>query len=240
MAVEFDDVTNNYVTCGAAASLDDIFASGGSAVGWFYVDDYAQYHGLFGKNNTTPNNGWEAFTNQTSGTITFTQRKATVDGGWDTTSALGSGAWKHVAIVYDASNDANDPTIYVNGVSQSLTEIAAPSGAIDSDGPDPLVFAAIRTNAFSLDGKAEDVRMYKRLLSQEEVSLLAAGYRGPLGNEQGWWSGDNFRGITHPDGTTLTAATNYLRDESGNGNTGDPIGGVIARASDAPRMGMTF
>jgi hypothetical protein len=145
-------------------------------------------------------------------------------------AALTTGVWYHIVGWHDSV--ANTVNITVdNGTVYSTATAIAPSDSTSS-----FRLGARHTTAEAFfDGLIEDVRFYKRVLTAEERAVLVAGFRGPLGSEVGWWSGDNFRGVAHPDGTTLTAATHYLRDESGNGNTGDPIGGVIARASDAPR-----
>jgi uncharacterized membrane protein len=90
-----------------------------------------------------------------------------------------------------------------------------------------------------LNGKMEDVRVFNRILSAQEVAILAAGYRGPMGGEVGWWAMDGAQAITHFDAANLTVDVNYIPDMSGNANTGNPTGTPIGAASSCPRMGGT-
>jgi hypothetical protein len=50
-----------------------------------------------------------------------------VDGVWNVPSPA-TGAWVHVGIAYDAGATTNVPEIYLNGVLQTLTTIATPTG----------------------------------------------------------------------------------------------------------------
>lgn len=144
-----------------------------------------------------------------------------------TTSVITStGIWYHVAATFDDANWR----FYVNGAAQGV--VASTTNIQTSTGDLTLGGQGYDIQANFMNGRIEDARVFNRTLTVEEVAMLAAGYRGPLGGEVGWWSCQNFRAVTHPDGTTIT--TQYLRDESGGGATGNPEGGVIARASDAP------
>ena len=234
MALDFDG-TDDYVDCGAGSTLDDIVAM--SVAFWVFNDDLGTSNeGLIEKRGTT---GWLVYAADFSvaNALHFFRDWSTTDGEWRTpTNALVASIWQHIVVTYDKSGAApgNDPAIYVDGVSQSLSELTTPAGTVVSDAAVSLLFGKGVSGVGKLNGKMEDVRVFNRILTQEEISLLASGFRGPLGGEAGWWTCQDFQAITHPDGTTLTAGTHYLRDASGNGNTGNPTGGVIARGSDAP------
>lgn len=236
MAIDFDGV-DDYVSIPDSATMD--VTGTFSAACWARADalpSAGTTRSLFGRWDDIAANqgGFDIRFQNVGGTQSI--RGEELNGGssaealWTTT--LTTGQWYHFCIVDDGTNFI----LYVDGINRASS--ARVSGGI-AIGDIPTYIGAWRYNATSIqffDGQIEDARLYDRDLTSEEVSFLAAGFRGPLGGEVGWWSCDNFRGVAHPDGTTLTAATNYLRDESGNGNTGDPIGGVIARASDTPQF----
>jgi hypothetical protein len=239
MAIDFDGV-NDYVDCGSAASLDNIWAADGSAALWVNIDaipaDGASFR-LAGKNNIS----WIIRITNVAGAgtrdnvLNFYTDRVTTDGEWDGpdegfTSAAGT--WKHIVVTYNGSSVANNPILYVDGASVSVTGIQTPNGAMVSDAAANLELG--RSTSENVNGRLEDIRLYKRILAPKEVATLAAGYRGPLGGEVLWLSGNDFAGVTHPDGTTLTTS-NVMSDLSGNGNDGVPTNSPIARASEAPR-----
>jgi hypothetical protein len=63
------------------------------------------------------------------------RRVETGNHGWDTPGqSVALDAWQWVTAVFDESNAANAPTIYINGVAQNLSESAIASGsAVDDD-----------------------------------------------------------------------------------------------------------
>lgn len=236
MAIDLDG-TNDYVDCGSGATLDNITTV--TYAVWIYADTLPTNALLFEKRPAATNDGPVFYLGDPSGGLTrirFVQGWSTADAVWYTNSrVVSAGVWTHVAVTYDRSSTSNDPVFYLNGVSQTVFESTAPSGTVDSDAAVSLLLGIQTGGADNpFDGKMEDARVFNRILTADEAAILAAGYRGPLGGEVGWWSCHDFLAVTHPDGTTLTVTTNNLPDLSGNGNDGAPTGGVIARASDAP------
>jgi len=70
--------------------------------------------------------------NGSGGQIRFLSQWSGALGFWDATSNVSSGL-HHIVITYDGSSTSNDPIIYIDGVSESLTEGGAPSGSLNSD-----------------------------------------------------------------------------------------------------------
>lgn len=64
----------------------------------------------------------------TTGGLEFQAAWSGVNGEWRVT-APSTSAWHHVCVTYDGSSTANDPIVYVDGSSQSVTENATPSGS---------------------------------------------------------------------------------------------------------------
>ena len=74
---------------------------------------------------TASNNFNIAFT---STAISFNTPNATTNGGW-TIVPPSVGQWHLFVATYDGSNNANNPTIYLDGISQTVTTATAPVGA---------------------------------------------------------------------------------------------------------------
>ena len=233
MAIDLEGV-DEYVLVGTTALID--VAGDFSAATWIRPDTDA-HHSWFNQSRLTVSDAGIFFQLLNAGPVVrfFARNDAAATLAVLGTTTVSIGAWHHIAI----TRAGTSWVLYVDGVAEPFTA-TLPAAPYTITTRRIGVESSNSGNFGWLNGQLEDERVYNRLLSAEEVAILAAGYRGPLGGEVGWWSCQNFRGVAHPDGATLTAATHYLRDESGNGNTGDPINGVIARASDAPRMGVTF
>ncbi|MDP3402798.1 MAG: LamG-like jellyroll fold domain-containing protein [bacterium] len=80
------------------------------------------------------------------------------------------GTWHHAAITFDRSGDA---TYYIDGVAIGTTDISTQSGSLNDSGSS-LVLGQSGNNMF-FNGSMDDVRIYTRVLSAGEVTLLASG-----------------------------------------------------------------
>ena len=63
-----------------------------------------------------------------------------------------------MAVTYDSSSTANDPTIYINGVAQPLTEVDTPIGTL-VDNSDAYIIGNRTAQDRTFDGLIDDVRM---------------------------------------------------------------------------------
>ena len=85
-------------------------------------------------------------------------------------------AWHHILVVYDSSDVANDPTIYVDGVSQTLTEESTPVGAANTNTSAYLIGNRNHpTGGYNRtwDGRLCEWAVWDRLLTQAEATILA-------------------------------------------------------------------
>ncbi len=146
------------------------------------------------------------------------------------TTTLVANTWYHVAMTRTGTTGH----FLINASTDKDDTIDAGSYTNDDS---TLMGRYSHTGADWMAGKLEDWRYYEKVLTDEQIARLVSGYRGPVGGEVGWWSGRHFQGVSHPDGAVLTADTHYLPNQSSNSNPGNPIGGVTARASDAPYAG---
>jgi hypothetical protein len=97
---------------------------------------------------------------------------------WETTDTPLAGLtdqWIHIAVSYDHSSAANNPLIFVNGVSHAVTETVSPSGTYVSDeGIDLHVgqIPSVTQYPTRLNGYYKDARLYSKLITEAESLLL--------------------------------------------------------------------
>jgi len=232
MTIDLDVASDQYINCGDHASVCNIFNGGGSWCAWIKPGDFTDDDGrVFSKGTSAMT--WLAV-HSANPRLWFRRAFSVADGEWCTdNNTIVTAVWQHICVTYDDGATTNDPTFYINSVSVNVNEAATPAGTRVND------TIALRIGsggaAKSYDGLIADARAYNRVLTAEEVALLAAGYRGPLGGEVLWLSMNEARGILTPG--TLTQGTHLLPDLSANTNDGDPYGNPVMVASDCPRFG---
>lgn len=141
--------------------------------GWFYPTSTTQNRRFF-ENGVTILNQWS------NGQIRIDMGRWS--GGyanWETaTGVITPNEWQHIALTYDYGSTANDPVLYVNGVSVDLTETTAPSGTV-TDTANYAIFVGNRSDsARPWAGRIDDFRMYDRVLTASEVASLFANTGG--------------------------------------------------------------
>jgi hypothetical protein len=79
------------------------------------------------------------------------------------------GNWHHVAAVWDSSADST--TIYVDGISQSITTDSAGSWPCINN-TDSLRMGSYNIGVYDYDGEMDDLRIYNRAITSDEAALL--------------------------------------------------------------------
>jgi subtilisin family serine protease len=106
------------------------------------------------------------------GTVKFFAGKTQTDGIWYSPPfSIRDGEWYHVTATYDGTSVANEPRIYVNGRSLDVAAQEAPSGNRSASGT-AWSIGNTRTNSRPWHGLVDEVRIYDRILSPEEVQAL--------------------------------------------------------------------
>src|SRR5690606_38234824 len=86
-------------------------------------------------------------------------------------SSYGDNTWHHVVVTVD--HTANSAIVYVDGVVSETIDITSLTGSLESS--EPLLFGSYGGSNSFLNGSMDDVRMYSRVLSADEIADLAAG-----------------------------------------------------------------
>ncbi len=200
-ALDFDG-SDDLVDMGSDATLDDIFAGGATVSAWIYPEGWGEsdFGRIFDKadNLGSNRNGWAYELYGSNQSILFQYGFSGHIGNWVTpANSISLNTWQHVAVVYDNSSDANDPTLYINGVAQTVTEIDTPSGTPSSDAALNLTLGNYSLDTSrTFDGLLDDVRIYDRMLDAAEIAELAnAGNTGPIAH----WKLDETSGTTAVD-----------------------------------------
>lgn len=144
--------------------------------------------------------------------------------------------WTHVAVTYNGSAVA----IYYNGVLQTS---AARSGSLTTSS-DPLIIGCkLATSCAAGDafnGTLDDVRLYNRALSVEEIQALAqAGQTGGSKTPTNLVS-SGLVGYWPFDGRFMNWTTNQALDASGGGNNGALTGFSTTTSAVPGRVGQAL
>lgn len=239
MSIQFDGAVaaDDVINCGSGASIDNIFASGGSISAWIYATGWGE--GSFGricqKQDVGGTNGWglildnSAASGANSQCVNFFHYWNTVSVFWESpTNSLTLNAWHHVALVYDKSSSTNDPVIYIDGVSQSITESSIPGGAVSSDAAETFYIGNRSDGTRTFDGQITELAVWNASLTQADVTLLYGSkikgmpFQIKPTNLKGYW-----RLNESSDGSAFTGSS---LDATGNGNTGTPSNNPTGKA----------
>jgi len=164
------DGENDYINCGSDSSIDNILVKTISF--WTRLNSY---DGNDEKGSHWINKGdkWFIATYDNNNIHIFGQNFDSNNGRWSIPlSSIGLNSWHHIIIVYDKSSTSNNPVWYVDGVSQTVTEYATPIGSAVSDASDNMYIGDSPEYDRGLNGTIDEVAIFNRSLSAEEISDL--------------------------------------------------------------------
>ncbi|MGB4942976.1 MAG: LamG domain-containing protein, partial [Candidatus Moraniibacteriota bacterium] len=170
-ALSFSSSDSSQVDLGTPASLENIVSKTISL--WISPSALSSYIGMFGSGiwafQICSNDGTDC-SGQTGALVYYHQFSGT-DGKWKTgNNTVAVNQWYHVVLVYDRSSVSNDPTIYVNGSSQGITELTTPTGTADDESASSIHIGYDGYVYF--DGKTDDLRVYNTALTSTQVTEL--------------------------------------------------------------------
>ena len=193
-AQQFDG-TNDNINAGSAGSIDDIFGGGGTLSAWIYPLTIGEgSEGRIGDkaSGATGQTGW-SFAPYTNNVLMFRKGFGTTRGYWSTPAAsITLNGWNHVVVTYNQGNIANNPTIYINGVSQGITEVSTPAGVVQSDAANTLILGNRPGTAYTFNGILDEIRVSKTVRSANWILTEYNNQNDPSsfstpGTEEEWW-----------------------------------------------------
>lgn len=176
-AAKFNGI-NSRIVVTDDSSIQNVFNNGGSVSVWLNVfsDGGLDLGGIIDKRAGGTISGWLLYLKtEVAGYcgINFYKDFSSNQGRWyTTTNDIALNEWYHVVLTYDSSSVSNDPNIYINGNNIPITEVNTPSGTSSSDVGKNLYIGERSTLDLEFDGLMDEVRIYKRVLSYEEVKML--------------------------------------------------------------------
>lgn len=222
-ALSFDGV-DDWVNNNSGSSLDDIQLQGGGGMTisfWMKAGTKASSY-VMAKGTGINNSGyWSIVQNGSSnpGRLGFVKEGAT-DKAWVWNGALTAGVWQHIVLTWDGTMVDAGMDAYKN--TSLLTKVVYADGAsANSDSEGNLYFGTLNAGggAYPSDVSLDDVRIYNRILSQNEIKRLYNMSAGTKVGKTDTNTLDNgLIGHWTMDGSTIFGTS--LADVSGNGNTG--------------------
>jgi|TARA_Y100000310_G_scaffold159223_1_gene158754 hypothetical protein len=104
--------------------------------------------------------------------VRFYVRFSGTDGIWESPVSIPINAWTHVMISYDADDVANDPIIYFNNTSVSVTETQAPVGTRITSAGGTYYLGNDNSDLSAFDGTIDEVRFYDAIQDSEYRTIL--------------------------------------------------------------------
>jgi PKD repeat protein len=191
------DGSNNWVQMTQTASINNLFAAGGSFEAWIYTTNAGEnnpYGGYIADKSSsyTGTNGW-MFGVQSGINLSFGKGFSVANGNWSTAKGtISRNVWQHVVVTYDSSNIANNPTMYINGTAKAVTIMKAPSGVASSDAANNMrTFNAVFGNARDFSGYIDEARASKTIRTASWITTEYTNQDSPsrfhyLMPEEGW------------------------------------------------------
>ncbi len=171
-SIEFDAV-DNLINVGSDSSLNNLFLGGGTITAWINPrtnGEGGNFARIAQKNNDGSSDieGWVFF-------LDNGRLRTIID--FDTgsverlsgVSTITLNQWQHVALVWDGSITGTNLIYYINGKEPPYGTSSNASGSQVSDAAYDLIIGNRSDAARTFDGQLDDVRIFDRELSSDEI-----------------------------------------------------------------------
>lgn len=210
-AVDFDG-TDDYITLADSDILDVTDSTNFTLSGWFNRDTFTTDDTITAKSNgqAASDTGYNVYIDDSTDKLTFVANDGTDQYKLESVSTFTATGWHHYALVWDESG-ATQTKLYIDGVAENVTATGTFT-SVNSMANSVAFRVGSESDAGNpFDGKLDEVRLYRRAFSGDEVTNL---YRlaTPTATDtglNGYWS---FNG-RDMNGTAVL-------DSSGAGNNG--------------------
>lgn len=175
-ALEFDGV-DDYVDAGSDASLDDIETQGGGGMtvsAWVKPRSYGENGGAILCKEEVSYNWCFGLDNSGSNRLKFQRDYSSADlAARSEDDSFSENEWQHVVLTWNGgSTAATDIYFYVNATEKShYTDQNGTAGKV-SDANQIMFIGNSRWGANTFDGEIDEVRIYDRILTSDEIGDL--------------------------------------------------------------------
>ena len=170
--------SNTRIDFGSAAAVDNVFLGGGSLHAWFRADSFGPI-GLGRVFSKFGASGWTLGVADTNNCLQFVHT-STDQGVWQSPlNSVALNVWIHAVVVYNKDTTTNNPTMYINGLSVNVAELASPSGALDNDAPEPLLIGNSTSLDRAFDGTLDELRVSSATTTAARVTTEYANQSAP-------------------------------------------------------------
>lgn len=180
MAREFDGSTDKRITYTLSANGRSALDSGGSIMAWIRPDsDGGGNEGRYLDSADSGSTGWFCAVDDESGgnvKIFLEVRNSSTNGKWNTSTAVVPiNSYSNCITTYDDSSTANDPSFYLDGSSQTVNEIQAPSATPNNASGNIVIGNNYSSSVREFDGDIFCGCIWNTVLSSAEIQALANG-----------------------------------------------------------------
>lgn len=166
--------TTDVISGGTTITLGTTF----TIAAWVYIESLSGADSSgFGQIYALDNNGttfMEFYTRNTNTSIALLCSWTSADGAWRM-PAPSLNTWAHVAVTYDRTSTSNDPLMYLNGASQTVTEFITPTGSNDTISRIPIIGSYGGSDQHFAGRIAETGFWNSTILTANEIAALAKG-----------------------------------------------------------------
>ncbi|MHA2335335.1 MAG: DUF2341 domain-containing protein, partial [Candidatus Hodarchaeales archaeon] len=201
---------SDHVNVGSGTSIDNVFNGGATISTWIYLYGWGggNYGRILDKSTATDgSNGWGMCVdnvNPISKHLLFYRDFSAERGLWYTPAdSLSLDQWYYLVVSFDDSNEDNVPTVYINGVSQSLVADSssdAEGTAVDDSAQSLYIGKYSGSNTRTFDGIIDEVRISYTFRSSNWINTEYDNQLNPesfhtTGSEEEyrkWWADASF------------------------------------------------
>lgn len=217
--IDFDG-TDDSITTPDADVLDVVDGRNFTLSGWFNRDTFTTDDTVVAKRNgiTAAENGYLAYIDDATDKLTFEVSDGTDEYQLESASTFVATGWHHFAVVWN-DTVSTETKLYIDGRAENTTNTGTFANVNSLANAVTFNLGAESDAGNPFDGKLDEVRLYNRTMTADEVDRL---YRltTPTSVDtalKGYWSFD---------GADLSGTTAY--DRSGSANNGTLTNGPVA------------
>ena len=167
--------TGNKAAVAAAGSIENVFDGGGFIQADIFIDDATSAGAIISKGAPV----WMFDVLDEAGGLAkldfFYDFDGTGNGRWETGLVLPTKTWATVTVVYDADSDANVPTLYINGIAQTITATSTVNGTRVTDASLVMTIGDDTGGAFPFIGSQHEILFGNFAPTAAEVKDLISG-----------------------------------------------------------------